>query len=124
MRTRNLTYWISTGLFATLMVATGYGYLTSDFFKNAFVHLGFPASFRIELAVAKLLGAVALLLPAVGGRAKEWVYAGFFITLISGVIAHFTAGDPASTWGGALVVLLLLTLSYISYRRRQASAMH
>jgi hypothetical protein len=51
--------------------------------KGAFVHLGFPGYFRIELTTAKALGVLALLLPGVPTKVKEFAYFGFGITLAS-----------------------------------------
>src|SRR4051794_14462946 len=34
--------------------------------KGAFVHLGYPSCFRIELTIAKTLGVLALLIPRIG----------------------------------------------------------
>src|SRR5215204_4159426 len=50
--------------------------------------LGLPDYFRIELVTAKIIGAVVLLLPFTPVRVKEWVYAGFIITMVSALIAH------------------------------------
>ena len=50
---------------------------------EASTRLGFTDYFRVELAWAKLLGAVLLLAP-VPARLKEWAYAAFAITLVSG----------------------------------------
>ena len=38
-------------------------------------------------------GVAALLVPMVPARLKEWTYAGFAITLVSALIAHFAVGD-------------------------------
>jgi len=46
---------------------------------EASTRLGFTDYFRVELAWAKLLGAVLLLAP-VPARLKEWAYAAFAIT--------------------------------------------
>jgi hypothetical protein len=37
-----------------------------------------------------------LLLPFTPVRVKEWVYAGFIITMVSALIAHIYCGDPLS----------------------------
>ena len=47
---------------------------------EASTRLGFIDYFRVELAWAKLLGAVLLLAP-VPARPEEWAYAAFAITL-------------------------------------------
>ncbi|RZJ76684.1 MAG: DoxX family protein [Flavobacterium sp.] len=116
MKTTKITYWISTGLITLMMLFSAFSYLTQDDMKNAFIHLGFPSYFRIELAVAKLIGAILILTP-VPSRFKEWVYAGFAITFISALIAHTASGDPLSSTIIPIVFLLVLATSYASYHR-------
>jgi len=103
-------YWSSTVLFSLMMAAAAVGYLTSDFFAKAFTHLGFPPYFRVELAIAKLLGVIVLLAP-LPQRLKEWAYAGFGITLVSAFIAH-TAVDGVQTAVAPLIALGILIISY------------
>jgi hypothetical protein len=86
---------------------------------EAYTHLGFPDYFRIELALAKLLGAVLLLAPA-PARLKEWAYAGFAITLGSALIAHFAVGDGPEAWGWAVGTSMFWGLSYFFWRRAEA----
>jgi hypothetical protein len=52
---------------------------------QAFAHLGFPAYFRVELSWAKFLGVLLLLTP-VPRELKEWAYAGFAITIVTGLL--------------------------------------
>ncbi len=61
--------------------------------EGAFVHLQLPNYFRIELTIAKTLGVLALLIPSVPLKVKEFAYFGFAITLVSASIAHFAVGD-------------------------------
>ncbi len=121
MKATKTFYWISTLLLSLLMLYNAYAYLTMPMMKQAFQHLGFPAYFRIELAVAKFIGVVALLLPA-QARWKEWVYAGFAITFISAFIAHSSSGDPVSFRIMPLIALVLLIVSYITYHRKSKTA--
>lgn len=93
------------------MSYSAYLYLTAPALEQAFQHLGFPDYFRVELAIAKLIGAVLLLVP-ISVRIKEWVYAGFSIVFISAFIAHLANGDPASA---AIMPLVFFTLMMISY---------
>ncbi|RZK63916.1 MAG: DoxX family protein [Pedobacter sp.] len=116
MKTIKITYWISTGLITLMMLFSAFSYLTQDDMKNAFIHLGFPSYFRIELAIAKLIGAILILAP-VPSRFKEWVYAGFAITFISALIAHAASGDLLSITAVPIVFLLVLATSYVSYHR-------
>lgn len=103
-------YWGTTVLFAALMAFSAFAYLTAPQMAQAFTHLGFPSYFRVELAVAKFLGALALLAP-VPARLKEWAYAGFGITLVSAFISH-TAVDGVNTAVMPLVFLGVLAASY------------
>src|SRR3954447_10548235 len=95
MKTTNIIYWTTTSILAMIMTFAAYSYITQPAVQQGFRHLGFPDYFRVELAIAKLIGAVLLLAP-VASRAKEWAYAGFGITFISAFIAHIASGDPAS----------------------------
>lgn len=110
-------YWIATSLFALQMGFTAYAQLRIPQVAEAFTHLGFPAYFRIELSWLKLAGILVLLLPA-PDRLKEWAYAGFFITLVSALVAHFSVGDDASKWSWAAGTAVLWALSYFFFRKR------
>jgi hypothetical protein len=112
-------YWIATVLFCLQMSFTAYAQLSLPQVAEAFRHLGFSAaSFRIELSWAKFLGVLVLLAP-VPARLKEWAYAGFAITLVSALIAHFSAGDGPEAWGFAAGTSVLWGLSYFFWRRAQ-----
>src|SRR6478735_4851947 len=91
-------FWVATALFCLQICFTAYAQLSLPQVAEAFTHLGFPAYFRVELSWAKFLG-VALLLAPVPARVKEWAYAGFAITLVSALIAHFSVGDGPQAWG-------------------------
>ena len=118
MKSIKITYWITTVIVAGMMALSAFFYFTKPELIQAFRHLGFPDYFRIELAVAKLIGAVLLLAP-VGSRIKEWAYAGFAITFVSAFIAHTASGDPMSNRMGPAIFLLLLIVSYITYHRQK-----
>lgn len=117
MKRIKIVYWVSTGVFSLIMLAIASAYLFSGQLKASFSHLGFPDYFRTELAVAKFVGIIGLLLPAVKGRVKELLYAGFAITLCSGFIAHYAAGDATGSLILPLIMLAILIVSYITYRR-------
>jgi len=112
-------FWAVTALFCLQIGFTAYAQLTLPQVAEAFAHLGFPDYFRVELALAKLLGVVLLLAP-VPSRLKEWAYAGFAITLVSALIAHLAVGDGPDAWGWAAGTSVLWGLSYFLWRRLQA----
>ena len=115
-------FWITTALFALQISFTAYAQLRLPQVAGEFARLGFPSYFRTELAWAKLAGVVALIIPMVPARLKEWAYAGFAITLISALIAHFATGEGPAAWGWAAGTLVLWALSYFFWRRLEKLA--
>jgi len=107
-------YWGSTSLLALFMAAAGTMYFVAAAPAETFAQLGFPDFLRVELGIAKLLGAVALVTP-MPRSVKEWTYAGFGITFVSAFLAHLAAGDPASALMPPIVAFVLLIASYITY---------
>ena len=117
---RAIVYWIATTLFCLQMSFTAYAELRLPQVAEAFVHLGFPGYFRVELSWAKLIG-VALILAPVPPRLKEWAWAGFAIDLASALIAHLSVGDGPEAWGWAAATGVLWGISYFLWRRPQHS---
>jgi hypothetical protein len=115
-----IIYWTITALFCLQMGFTAYGQLRLPQVAEAFVHLGFPAYFRVELSWAKFLGVMLILLP-VPARLKEWAYAGFAINLASALIAHLSVGDGPAAWGWAAATSVLWGISYFLWRRSTAN---
>jgi putative oxidoreductase len=106
-------YWTAKGFISFFILFTAYFSFThgEDLRK-----LGFPDYFRMELVTAKIIGAIVLLLPFTPVRVKEWVYAGFIITMVSALIAHICSGDPLSKviFVSVDLSLILLCIRYVS----------
>lgn len=117
MKTNKIVYWITTSVLGLFMLFSAYAYISNPALAAGFTHLGFPSYFRIELAVAKVLGVLVLLIPAVPVRFKEWAYAGFGITFISAFIAHTFNQDPAAAAIAPVIALVILVTSYLFYRK-------
>jgi len=113
-------FWIFTILFCLQMGFTAYAQLRLPQVAAAFVELGFPNYFRIELSWAKFAGIAVLLIPQISSRLKEWAYAGFAITLISAVIAHLAVGHGPKSWIWAVGTAILWAGSYFFFRRLQS----
>ncbi|WP_339865555.1 DoxX family protein [uncultured Algoriphagus sp.] len=111
--TNKIIYWTATGLVGLMMLFSAYAYFTDPNVSAEFTAMGFKDFFRIELGIAKILGALVLLIPAAPKLIKEWAYAGFGITFISAFIAHSANGDPVSAMIMPLVALGLLAVSRI-----------
>ncbi len=130
-RRERLIYLITTGLVLAVMVFSIINFVFNDHFpfpngpEGAFVHLGFPTYFKVELTLAKILGVLALVIPAVPFKAKEFAYFGFAITLASASIAHFGRGDASLSVLfviDPLIFLGLLTVSYFYFEKSHSLA--
>ena len=126
-----LIYRTATGLVLAVMLFSIINFVFNDHFpfpdgpEGAFVHLGFPAYFKVELTVAKILGVLALLIPAVPFKVKEFAYFGFAITLVSASIAHFGRGDASLSVlfvMDPVVFLGLLMVSYVYFEKSHSLA--
>ena len=115
--TRKITYWVSTGLVGVMSLFAAFAYLSgSPQAVQGFVHVGYPQQLRIILGIAKLLGAIILVVPGMA-KVKEWAYAGFTFAWISAFVAHYLAKDGPK----AFMPLILLLILVISYLTRPAS---
>jgi len=110
---RKTTYWVSTALVAASGFMAGFVYLSaSQQAVEGFAHVGYPQQLRVLLGIAKLLGAVTLLVPG-WPRLKEWAYAGFTFAWIAAPVAHYLAKDGPTAFT-PLVLLVLLFVSYVT----------
>ena len=118
MKKNDIIYWATTGLlflFEGVMPA-----LTSqsDMAKEGISHLGYPAYFGVMIAVFKVAGALALIVPQVPKRIKEWAYAGFTFDFIGASVSHWAVDGFGGEAIFPLVVLAILAVSYIYYYKK------
>lgn len=121
MKINKIIYWVSTGLVAAGMLLSAGMYLTGhpELLKN-FQALNIPLYFVGLLGMAKLLGAIVLIVPA-WDRLKEWSYAGFAFTFIGAVWTHVATGTP---WVAPFVFLVILAISYVFRLRLSSESEH
>ena len=126
-----IIYRTTTGLVLAVMVFSIFNFVFNDHFpfpngpEGAFVHLGLPGYFKVELTIAKILGVLALVIPSVPVKIKEFAYFGFGLTLLSASIAHFARGDAHLSVLfviDPLVFLVLLMVSYFYFEKTHSSA--
>jgi DoxX-like protein len=76
----------------------------------------------VELTTAKVLGLLALQIPQVPRKVKEFAYFGFGITLISAAFVHYSVGDATNLSVlfvlDPLFFLCALVVSYVYFERR------
>lgn len=119
-KTNKALYWVAKIFISSFIAFSAYFTFIQ---AEGFVKLGFPGYFRIELVVAKIIGAIVLLLPFTSVRVKEWVYAGFIISMSSGLIAHICSNDPISKsiFVSVDLVLVLVSIHYVSKKDLSAN---
>lgn len=118
MKKNKALYWTTTASISLFMLFSAWYTGTHVVeFKN----LGFPNYFRIELTVAKIIGAVVILIPQVSARIKEWIYISFCIVLISAFIAKFVNKYPVAGLIEPMSVFIIMIIS-IRYLHQQAIA--
>jgi hypothetical protein len=81
-----------------------------------FRHLGYPTYLLPFLGTAKTLGVVAVLVPRFR-RLKEWAFAGLLFDVTGALYSHLSVGDPVSAWMPAALGLIMVSGSYLAYRR-------
>jgi len=114
-KTNKAIYWTATTLFSAMMLlAIGMYFFNNSMVSEMFTSLGYPTYVIYPLAVAKLLGLIAILSKK-SKTLKEWAYAGFFFDFALALSAHISVND--GQFAGALVALVLLLVSY-AYDRK------
>lgn len=117
MKKTKILFWVSTTiifLFEGVLVA-----FTShtDLSINGITSLGYPLYFVYLLATFKILGSLALIIPKVPARIKEWAYAGFGFDFISAFVSLWIV----TGFGVGLIMpvafVIILVISYISYHK-------
>ena len=117
MKRDKIIFWITTGfifLFEGVLPA-----LTSqsEMAKQGIRHLGYPVYFGVMFVFFKVLGALALIIPQVPARVKEWAYAGFTIDFLSAFISTWVVDGFHPMTLFPIIVLAILIASYVSYHR-------
>ena len=120
MKTTKIIYWACTILIVALMLFSAF----STFSNNPqgavlLKHLQIPPYLLQFLAIGKILGAIALLVPGYP-RVKEWAYAGYLFDLLGATWCFIAVGDPASAWTPMFIFIALLFGSYYTYHRKRS----
>ncbi len=110
-----IIYWGVTGLFSAMMLMAVIMYFIQNaMVSETFERLGYPVYIIYPLAVAKLLGLLAILTKK-SSLLKEWAYAGFFFDFILAAGAH--AITDGAEYQAPIFALVLLLISYVYDRK-------
>ncbi len=117
MKKEKILFWVPTiiiFLFEGVLVAFTFN---SQLAKDGITHLGYPVYFGTFFAISKILGALALIIPKVPARVKEWAYVGFGIDFISAFISIMVVDGFGFGAILPLIFLGLLILSYVKFHK-------
>lgn len=117
MKTAKIIFWSTTALIFLFEGVVPALTSQSELAKESIRHLGYPDYFGVLLTVFKVLGALALILPKVSSRIKEWAYAGFAFDFISACVSNWAVDGFGGVALFPLFVLAILAASYIYYHR-------
>jgi uncharacterized membrane protein YphA (DoxX/SURF4 family) len=117
VKATTVIYWTSTVLFASVFAVTGILYLIhTPQMVTKLALLDYPPYMLAILGTAKILGAIALVVPRLP-KLKEWAYAGFVIDFLGAIWSHLAVQGVGRSAVVVLVPLALVTVSYVSYRK-------
>ena len=117
MKKYKIMFWISTGIIFLMEGVLVLFTSQSEMSIQGITSLGYPLYFVTLLAVFKVLGSFALIIPQVPARIKEWAYAGFgidFICAFVSIVAVFGFGIMVLV---PVLFMILLVMSYVSYHK-------
>lgn len=117
MKKEKIMFWTATillALFEGVMPALTW---QTEMAKEGIRHLGYPEYFGNALVVFKIAGVLALVIPQVPKRIKEWAYAGFAFDFIFAAISHGVVDGLNGQAFFPLVFLGILAVSYIFYHK-------
>lgn len=117
MKQTKLIYWISTSLIFIMEGVMPALTSQTELAKQGISHLGYPVYFGNALVIFKVLGAIALMIPQVPKRVKEFAYAGFVFDFVFASISHFAVDGMNFQSFFPLIFLAILGGSFMSYQK-------
>jgi hypothetical protein len=121
MKKNKIIFWTATTIIALMEAVMP---ITTWIFAPEFMTvgtkaLGYPDYFAYSLVIAKILGVIAIALPKIPSKLKEWAYAGLTFNLIFAFISHSCVDKNIGYMIMPLVFLGILSVSYSYYQKIQ-----
>lgn len=115
MKRNKIIFWVATVI---IILWEGVMPLATVLFAPQYVNagtkpLGYPDYFAYTLIFCKVLGVIAISLPNIPAKLKEWAYAGLTFNLIFAFISHAAVDQNIGFMLMPLVFLGILAVSYI-----------
>ncbi|WP_312745398.1 DoxX family protein [Sphingobacterium multivorum] len=115
MKKNKIAFWIAT-VFIVLwegLMPLGTLLFAPQYINAGTKPLGYPDYFAYALIICKVLGVIAIAVPQVPGKLKEWAYAGLTFNLIFAFISHACVDKNAAFMVMPIVILAVLAVSYV-----------
>ncbi len=112
-----IAYWVCTIIIFLMEGVMPALTSQTEMAKQGISHLGYPAYFGNILVIFKVLGTLALLLPIVPAKIKEWAYAGFTFNFIFAFLSHGMVDGFTGLTYFPLVIMAILWISYLQYHK-------
>jgi len=110
MKVKTIIFYLATVVLTAIMLFSIYNYFFNyDVIARFFESMGYPTYLIYPLALAKILGLIAIW-GNFSKWIKEWAYAGFFYDTLLAFFAHFMISD-----GQHLFAVIAFTAVLISY---------
>lgn len=118
MKSTKTIYWIFTILLAIgLLVSSLPDLMGVQKAMEYITNLGYPAYMINFISIAKVLAAIAILIPGFP-RIKEWAYAGVAFDFAGAMYSQAAKGVPIAQVSFMLIWFALLFGSYIFYHKK------
>lgn len=122
MKKEKIIFWTSTIIIALLEGLMPALTSQTELAKEGIRHLGYPDYFGNALVVFKVIGVLAIVIPKVPARIKEWAYAGFAFDFLFAAISHGAVDGINGQTFFPLIVFGILAVSYIYYHKNAANS--
>jgi hypothetical protein len=109
-----ILFWVSTTIIFLWEALMPMGTLlfAPEYVNAGTKPLGYPDYFAVTLVLFKFAGALAIMIPSLPAKLREWAYAGLCFNLIFAIISHLVVDQNIGFIILPVVVLLILATSY------------
>jgi len=118
-KANNLIFWITTSFMVISEGIIPALTFRTQLARDGISHLGYPDYFGAMIVGFRIVGVMALLLPQIPARMKEWAYAGFAIEFLSASISYIAVDGLTLYCVIPLFSMTVLLTSYITFHKKQ-----
>lgn len=122
MKKQKIIFWICTGIIFLWCGVMSVVFFGSEQQKAGMEHFGYPPYFGPMVSIFSILGSLALVLPFVPARVKEWAYFGFALNFIGAAVSHLAVEGLGAAVLFPLLFFVPLGVSYYLFHKMAADA--